>query len=412
MKDVDKLREKLRSQDDELIQLRSDVRSHAQKEKEIMVQSERHEKSLIMEINEECKKTTNVTGGTPRKVPVTSSSKSDRPPSVNGSPTKSPKLGRSPMKPQVSQAMSNLKSTNEELRLHLQDMRRELEKEKKNSAKVRKEKEADLKRLRVQLDRGKNGEMEALRDRLVKEHLEELNKLQKAVGKDDSTLHREIMSKDNELKEIARNMNHWKEETAQKMARKFEEELNKEVNRRMKESSRKMETMFKSQLSDQQRQIEKLERDLRRARADQSSASFSSSASQNSETSTIRLLRHLQERVKHLREENMALRRSGYSMSGQSDSGTMEDLTPLASSGMEMSEDGSTTSQLEHRVKSLERQLREAQEKSRKNSSLLNHKITEITKLQSALTHQTKEVMKLERAYAKVQSELSSASMR
>ncbi|XP_077995644.1 uncharacterized protein LOC144449093 isoform X3 [Glandiceps talaboti] len=410
-KDVDKLRQKLRDQDDELMQLRTDTRCHSQKEKEISLQVERHERSLISEINDECKKTASAIGTSPRKV-IATSSKADRSPSVNGSPTRSPKPVRSGLRPQVGEALGNLKSVNEELRQHLQRMKGDLEKEKKNTSKSRKEKEADLKRQRVQLERSKAAQMEALRDRLVTEHLEELNKLQKAVSKDDSTLHRELRNKDEELKEITKNMNVWKEETAQKMARKFEEELNREIDRRMKDQSRKLEITYKSQLSDQQRQMERLERELRRVAADKSS---SLDTSQNSDTSTIRLLRHLQERVKHLREENMALRRQGSGVSGQSDTGTLEERTPVTSSGLEYSEDGRSSShapKLESRVRKLERQLRDAELQSRENGSLLSTKMTEIAKLQNALTHQTKELMKLERAYAKVQSELATSSMR
>ncbi|XP_070572041.1 cingulin-like isoform X7 [Ptychodera flava] len=412
--EVDTLRLKLREQDDDLIQLRSDVKCHSQKEKELALQSERHERSLIMEINEECKRVAHVTGGTPRKVPVSSSKTADYSPSVNGSPSKSPKLSRSTLRPQVSQALSNLKSTNEELRQHLQATKQELDREKKSTHKIRKEKEADLKRQRVQLERGKAAQMEALRDRLVKEHLEELNKLQKAVSKDDSTLHVELRHKDSELKEIAKNMNQWKEETAQKMARKFEEELNRELDRRMKDQSKALVLAYKTQLAEQQRQIERKDREIRKLTAEKNSSM--DSPSQSSDASTIRLMRHLQERVKHLREENMALRRTAQSISFHSDSGTMEDTTPLASSGLENSEVGSVStyasSKLESRVRKLERQLKDAEGQSRDNKDLLNTKMTEIEKLQSALTHQTKELMKLERAYAKVQSELNSSTVR
>lgn len=72
MRETEKLREKLKNQDEELGKLRSDVRGHQQREKDslLSVNVEKSDRSLIQELNEECKKSANILGVTPRKTPV------------------------------------------------------------------------------------------------------------------------------------------------------------------------------------------------------------------------------------------------------------------------------------------------------------------------------------------------------
>lgn len=72
MRETEKLREKLKNQDEELGKLRSDVRGHQQREKDslLSVNVEKSDRSLIQELNEECKKSANILGVAPRKTPV------------------------------------------------------------------------------------------------------------------------------------------------------------------------------------------------------------------------------------------------------------------------------------------------------------------------------------------------------
>lgn len=66
--EVDKLKEMIRHQDEELRQLREDRMRHIRQQKESSVSLDRTERTLINEINEECRKTSEVLGLNPRKV--------------------------------------------------------------------------------------------------------------------------------------------------------------------------------------------------------------------------------------------------------------------------------------------------------------------------------------------------------
>ena len=60
------------------------------------------------------------------------------------------------------------------------------------------------------------------------EHLAEVDKLHKSLGKGHS-LHKALRHKDHELKDIQNNMTSWKEQTTERLARKFQEELAREL---------------------------------------------------------------------------------------------------------------------------------------------------------------------------------------
>lgn len=72
MKETEKLKEKLKCQEEVMVKLRSEVKGHQQREKESLLSAnvEKNDRSLVQDINEECKKTANLLGTTPRKVPL------------------------------------------------------------------------------------------------------------------------------------------------------------------------------------------------------------------------------------------------------------------------------------------------------------------------------------------------------
>ena len=60
------------------------------------------------------------------------------------------------------------------------------------------------------------------------EHTEELDRLHKSLnrGKD---IEKNLQEKDLELKEIQQNMSRWREDMAEKLAKKFQEEMSREL---------------------------------------------------------------------------------------------------------------------------------------------------------------------------------------
>ena len=68
--EVDKLKEMMRQQENDLRQLREDRMQHVRQQKESTLSLDRTERTLINEINDECRKTSELLGLSPRKVNV------------------------------------------------------------------------------------------------------------------------------------------------------------------------------------------------------------------------------------------------------------------------------------------------------------------------------------------------------
>lgn len=73
---------------------------------------------------------------------------------------------------------------------------------------------------------------------VVQEHIEELSDLNRVRLREDdegdgvaARLRRQLRVKDEELRQVQRNMVQWKEKTTTRLARKFEQELTSELER-------------------------------------------------------------------------------------------------------------------------------------------------------------------------------------
>ncbi len=117
--------------------------------------------------------------------------------------------------------------------------------------KLNQEKEECIENVKRQYERQKQKELEAIREYVHKDkdsvnlstYTSEVNGLVSA-----------LKNKDREISEIQTNMADWKKETLAKLADKFEVELNKELDKRMKE--------YKEESFGQQEQISKLRKEM------------------------------------------------------------------------------------------------------------------------------------------------------
>ncbi|XP_078141297.1 uncharacterized protein LOC144539609 [Centroberyx gerrardi] len=158
--------------------------------------------------------------------------------------------------------------------------------------------------------------LDSLKERLIQAHIEELSSLNWAhmcEGGDEgggvaASLRRQLKAKDLELWQVQRSMGQWKEQTAARLARKFEEELTAELERKTSKAR-----------EERQEKSEKLEGEMRLIAREcndygaQYSVSCPSSHAGEcaaspgpSDMASFKLLRHLQSRVKQLRAENQA----------------------------------------------------------------------------------------------------------
>ena len=65
----------------------------------------------------------------------------------------------------------------------------------------------------------------------MQEHLDEVDKLHRSLGRSDKGVSRTLREKDKELRDIQFNMTLWKDQTTEKMAKKFQDELHRELDK-------------------------------------------------------------------------------------------------------------------------------------------------------------------------------------
>ncbi|XP_075127507.1 uncharacterized protein LOC142200769 [Leptodactylus fuscus] len=311
-RDIERLKQCLQQMEEEQHELRAEKNESIFREREAMAQAERAERALAREINTACERIQ----CTPGRSKVSSPSRSR-----HGSPSR----------PSTSQALKVLHEVSEETNLFIHELQQEVEAQKRTVVHVQKEKvtcnmyitirERELQQLKEQMQLEKEKALDMLKDRLIQEHIEEITNLQReqlreSNGGENQSLRQKLREKDNELKAIQRNMAKWKDETSTKLARKFEEELNAELEK----------SLSRSKASDSHRNPERIGSAIRRLsleRKDNSHLRSASSPSLNGvgpqhDFSALKILRNLQGRVKELRADS-----AGYH--GKS----MEDLSIL-----------------------------------------------------------------------------------
>ncbi|XP_022807945.1 plectin-like isoform X5 [Stylophora pistillata] len=344
-KEIERLRELNLKAEQEKVNAVAHVRSEAKEEivkmrdklQELTALAETSEKETAMELTEECRKTAALLGDSANTTPVRNLSSSyvgESPRSTTDSPAR--------------EALLNLRSYNEELRQHLIEARKELEQNKKQFQQP-----------------GSGDPLTPQQVHLFKKTL---------IAKDE---------------EIARGK------------------------RQLQEESERNALQIKSERTAYQKTIDRLEKELKQAKAatpagspmingtssppesgvGTSLSSTTPSPRPGEDSSTARLLRHLQGRVQQLRAQNDSLRKSSEN----------ESLNDSHCSVMSTeSFNGGETEE----TKRLHAALKTTEDKAQRNAAMLSQKMMEMTKLQKMLTHATKENMKLERAYAALQRKI------
>eukprot|EP00062_Callorhinchus_milii_P022235 gi/632979802/ref/XP_007906675.1/ PREDICTED: trichohyalin-like isoform X2 [Callorhinchus milii] len=291
--DVERLQSQLKQVEEQRQVLLGERSEALMKERDGRTQAERAERSFVSEISAECERIKGLihdTQGRAMSLPLG-------------------KLG-SPTTMTLGQAVRTLHGVTEELHQHSLDVHQELESQRRMVHHLMREKERELKQQQEQLSLAKEEAVASLKDRLIQEHIKEISDLQRSQHKDsggsqEPLLRQQLREKDNELRAIQRNMTKWKDETASKLACKFEEELTAELEKRLSKHR-----------AEHQRKIEKLENEIRRLTLEHGDVSHLRSASTPSmgfpaessfrqqDFGSLKLLRHLQSRVKQLRAEN------------------------------------------------------------------------------------------------------------
>ncbi|TFJ98035.1 interferon-induced guanylate-binding protein 1 [Platysternon megacephalum] len=306
-RESDRLRARLQQLEEEQGHLRAEQNEMSFREREAQSQAERAERSLAREIGLACQRLQDLLPERGRGL------------MAHGSP--------SPLS--ASHALQLLHAVTEETQHYLGALQQELEAQKRTVLHFQEEKAWELRQQREQLHLESKEALEALKERLIQEHLQEVASLQRsqlkeAGGGEQQTLRQQLREKDNELRAIQRSMAHWKDQTTHKLARKFEEELNVQL-----------ETRFSwDRPRGLRRSVERLDADIGRLATDRSehtqlcpTSSSSTPLGQHGFVSS-KLLRQLQGRVRELRAENALYR-----------GGSLEDLTALRAEPGQMGRD-------------------------------------------------------------------------
>ncbi|XP_047447589.1 trichohyalin [Mugil cephalus] len=222
--------------------------------------------------------------------------------------------GGPPLRFTVTEALTNLRTLREQLKIFISRLLQELVAQKQTNDQLRQDKERELSIQRQQLRVERDQALSSIKKRLIQDHIEELSSLKWAQMSDGgaeggaaSSLRRQLKDKDLELVQVQRSMAEWKENTAARLACKFEEELTTELERckakllrGRKASKTREERQRKFDRSDGAKETQK-------PACGPSLHAVDSAASHGpSDVASLKLLSYLQSRVKQLRVENQA----------------------------------------------------------------------------------------------------------
>ncbi|XP_048043163.1 trichohyalin isoform X2 [Megalobrama amblycephala] len=215
--------------------------------------------------------------------------------------------------PIVSETLQTLQSLTKALQQLINDLKNELNSQRRAALQLSREKEQELNLQKQQLMQEREQALAALKEKLIQEHIEEMSSLSRAqlhMNNDDTDrlcvhLRRQLRAKDDELRQVQNNMAQWKDKATTRLAHKFELELNAELERRVPKSR-----------AEQQKRLERLENEMRHLTGcqDYNESQLASTALQGGtdfqnsrvtqDLTSYKLLRHLQSRIRQLQAES------------------------------------------------------------------------------------------------------------
>lgn len=215
--------------------------------------------------------------------------------------------------PTVSETLQTLQSLTKALQQLINDLKIELNSQRRAALQLRREKEQELNLQKEQLMEEKERALAALKEKLIQEHIEEmssLSRVQLRMNNDDTDrlcvhMRRQLRAKD-ELRQAQNNMGQWNDKTTTRLTHKFELELNAEQERRVPKPR-----------AEQQKRLERLENEMRHLTGqcrDFNESQLASTALQGGtdfqnsrvtqDLTSYKLLQHLQSRIRQIQAES------------------------------------------------------------------------------------------------------------
>ncbi|XP_021371725.1 myosin-3-like isoform X3 [Mizuhopecten yessoensis] len=361
-REIDKLTETVRQQEEELRKLKTERIQWIHHDRQNSTVLDRMERTVVNEVNEECRRTANVLGVGPRKVNL-ANFQGD---SQVRTPTTSALVQQEGWY-NNGYTEANLRACNEELRNLVQELKQELTRQKSSVMRTERDKDEMVQKIKEQLEKEKNMELERLKAKLAKGSQNELRE----------TFIHNIPNND-----LAANMQYSKPPKVPQYE-------------------------FKPRSDHQQQEVDRLEREIKRLAMQQKRLLGQTPPNHlsNDDINASKMIQHLQMQVTQLNAENNSLRGERLA------SCSVPDLSNPAyyqqPGGRIMGRSPSPTPHQErminllaHRTKAAEFESDMATEQQERSRNMMSQKMGDMTKLQNTLTNQAKDLIQLSRAYS------------
>nr|XP_022344228.1 trichohyalin-like isoform X13 [Crassostrea virginica] len=348
--ELGRLQDTIRRQEEELCNLRAERKLYVRPELENTL--DRVERSIVNEINEECRRNSGILGNSPRKVNLKNFQVENGGYTPNG-------RSRTPTTAALIQPTdkkeANLRACNQDLRNHVTELKRELELQKTALMRVEREKDDVVQKVKQEIEVEKNKELEKMKQSLAKQI--------PALEYNGYNVHKpnNQMQYNNKLASTPH----------------YEYSPRGEV---------------------QNYEISRLEREIRRLAENQKQMIHQNASTVENEIQNEKMINQLKAKVLQLQDENNALKTSKFN------SYSVPDLSNPSHYRSTMS-----LHQPSHREKMahfLEQRSKEGlidsetvAEHQRMNRNMMSQKMMEMTRLQNSLTDQAKGLIYLGKSY-------------
>ncbi|KAH9491885.1 hypothetical protein Btru_029787 [Bulinus truncatus] len=335
--------------------------------------------------------------------------------------------------------VADLRSCNNHLFSHVEELRSELDSLRSMVETVMKEKDEAVEGCKLEMERQKTHDLEMLKEKLLQEHVQEMSRvIQECASTNshlrtnneylqrfgDAALLEALQAKDEELHSLEQSMSQWKSELEERFNTQLQLMVAKE--REKYQALQHHTTREQNRISELQKmEIERLENEVQKlslSRAQKSgknqrASSPTNSISQMSDSLSVPLSnpvspgnlkssqQYLQARIHQLQADNAALRKQRLLSSGKLGStpslmspNTIGVISP-AGQARESPHDSENLHRLSDKIKQAEKESIKVNEKAKLNKKLLNNSMDEMARLQNTLISQNLELQELERAY-------------
>eukprot|EP00105_Crassostrea_gigas_P014634 XP_011431360.1 PREDICTED: trichohyalin isoform X11 [Crassostrea gigas] len=348
--EIARLQDTIRRQEEELCNLRAERKLYVRPELENSL--DRVERTIVNEINEECRRNSGILGNNPRKVNLKNFQVENGGYTPNG-------RSRTPTTAALIQPTerkeANLRACNQDLRNHVSELKQELELQKSALMRVEREKDDIVQKVKQEIEVEKNKELDKMKQSLIKQ--------MPALEYNGYNVHKPN--------------NQMQYNTKLGSSPHYEYSPRGEV---------------------QNHEISRLEREIRRLAENQKQMIQQNASTVEGEIKNEKMINQLKAKVALLQDENSALKSSKFNSYSVPDlSNPSLYRTPL--SLPQPSHREKLAHFLEQRSKEGLMDSETVAQHQRMNRNMMSQKMMEMTRLQNSLTDQAKDLIYLGRSY-------------